>query len=228
MYRTLILSALALALFAPRVQALEMFTNFHNGENIGFPPMEVPTAIYGRGGWNRNAIKGCPARVPSIESVPAMTPTGYARANHVWKSYEAQNVGDQVQYVSDRRHGWGGNNYAPNSGSNQATGYSQPAGDYESPSTSAPQSPTPAKLAPKSDGWTKSLETAPTDDESAKHPISVFARPGAAPQTESKGKVQSIGDQRDDRGVHSLPGSSSRRTSENLRAGESDHSDAQQ
>ena len=42
------------SLAVARAEAIEMFTNFHNGENVGFPPMEVPIRMYpgfGRGGW---------------------------------------------------------------------------------------------------------------------------------------------------------------------------------
>jgi hypothetical protein len=75
MYRLLSLSTLILASLAAQAEAIEMFTNFHNGENVGFPPMQVPIAVYGgwgRGGWNPRA-EGMPLK--TWPPVPAMTPT---------------------------------------------------------------------------------------------------------------------------------------------------------
>src|SRR5262245_53779763 len=77
MYRLVLLCFLGMVVFVCPVQALEMFTNFHNGENVGFPPLEVPTKFYGHGGWKATA-QCRPERVESIEPVQAMTPTGRA------------------------------------------------------------------------------------------------------------------------------------------------------
>ncbi len=66
------------SLAAARAEAIEMFTNFHNGENVGFPPMEVPIRMYpgfGRGGWAPGVV-GAPLR--TLPPVPAMSPTGPA------------------------------------------------------------------------------------------------------------------------------------------------------
>ena len=66
------------SLAAARAEAIEMFTNFHNGENVGFPPMEVPIRMYpgfGRGGWAPGVV-GAPLR--TLPPVPAMSPTGTA------------------------------------------------------------------------------------------------------------------------------------------------------
>ena len=54
MSRHLLSVAIIVSFAAVRAEAIEMFTNFHNGENLGFPPMEVPIGMYpgfGRGGW---------------------------------------------------------------------------------------------------------------------------------------------------------------------------------
>jgi hypothetical protein len=76
MYRLLGLSALILAGASAPAQAVEMFTNFHYGENVGFPPMQVPYGVYGglgRGGWNPYA-EGMPLK--SMPDTPSMMPTG--------------------------------------------------------------------------------------------------------------------------------------------------------
>src|SRR5215471_8089722 len=76
MNRILTIATIALASLAARTQAIEMFTNFHNGENIGFPPMQVPIGVYGgfgRGGWNPSA-EGMPLK--TWPPVPSMMPTG--------------------------------------------------------------------------------------------------------------------------------------------------------
>lgn len=117
MSRWIPLAALLVLLAAPAAQAVEVFTNFHNGENIGFPPMEVPAAIYGgfgHGGWNPHA-QGTPFR--SINPVPSMMPTGQAPGrfgiggphgmclpSEVSQPVQETQV-EQSIYVSDRRHG---------------------------------------------------------------------------------------------------------------------------
>lgn len=76
MYRLVGLVAMLLACAATRAEAVEMFTNFHLGENVGFPPMQVPYGIYGglgRGGWNPYA-EGTPLK--TWPPVPSMMPTG--------------------------------------------------------------------------------------------------------------------------------------------------------
>jgi len=76
MYRLVGLVAMVLACAATRAEAVEMFTNFHLGENVGFPPMQVPYGVYGglgRGGWNPYA-EGTPLK--TWPPVPSMMPTG--------------------------------------------------------------------------------------------------------------------------------------------------------
>jgi hypothetical protein len=87
MNRLLALSTIILACLSARAEAVEMFTDFHNGENVGFPPMQVPYGIYGglgRGGWNPTA-EGMPLK--TWPPVPAMMPTqqipgGFRRCNN--------------------------------------------------------------------------------------------------------------------------------------------------
>jgi hypothetical protein len=93
-----------------RAQAIEMFTNFNNGQNIGFPPLEVPTRIYGgfgRGGWNPHA-EGMPLK--TNPPVPAMMPTGQipGRTFDYYGRGPAMTTGSEGtasprQLVSDRR-----------------------------------------------------------------------------------------------------------------------------
>ncbi|HEY2827001.1 MAG TPA: hypothetical protein VGJ04_05315 [Pirellulales bacterium] len=76
MYRLLPIAAVILAWMCVRAEAVEMFTDFHLGENVGFPPMQVPYGIYGglgRGGWNPDA-EGMPLK--TWPAVPSMMPTG--------------------------------------------------------------------------------------------------------------------------------------------------------
>ena len=80
MSRHLLSVAIIVSFAAVRAEAIEMFTNFHNGENLGFPPMEVPIGMYpgfGRGGWAPGVV-GAPLR--TMPPVPAMSPTGPAPA----------------------------------------------------------------------------------------------------------------------------------------------------
>ncbi len=207
MYRLVLLCCIAMAALVSNAAALEMFTSFHNGENVGFPPLEVPTKFYGHGGWHATA-QCRPERIESIEPVPAMTPTGRAavsptgfiRRDRGRRGNDMQHFGNQRsdnqqienpqsnnqpvdnqgQYVSDRRRSSG-------TSDTSMVGYNQQGNDYDTS-----QSPTPAKIAPKSDGWTRSLEPAPTDDQKpVKRPTSVYAQPGSAPLTESLGKTKS-------------------------------------
>jgi hypothetical protein len=128
MIRCLSVSALVFAAFVGQAKAIEMFTNFHNGENIGFPPMQVPTSVYGgfgRGGWNPHA-QGMPLK--TNPPVPAMMPTGQATGGHFFDYYAgapARNFGNNgngsaQQLVSDRRRGkWQrGNSSSANNGGN--------------------------------------------------------------------------------------------------------------
>ncbi len=76
MYRLLGVWAIVLVFAYAPAEAVELFTNFHLGENVGFPPMQVPYGIYGglgRGGWNPDA-EGMPLK--SMPDTPAMMPTG--------------------------------------------------------------------------------------------------------------------------------------------------------
>jgi len=150
-----ILLAIVLALGTHEVRAIEMFTNFHNGENVGFPPLQVPTSVYGgfgHGGWNPHAT-GMRMPADPFPAVPAMTPTGQYPACR-WLDYygaaPGQAIGqttgqdgnsEPVQLVSDRRHGrWqrGGSNF--DNESNQSNGAASsrrtdnagPSGDNES------------------------------------------------------------------------------------------------
>lgn len=110
MRRVFALAVIASIAVTGRAQAIEMFTNFNNGQNIGFPPLEVPTRIYGgfgRGGWNPHA-EGMPLK--TNPPVPAMMPTGqipgraydyYGRAPGVMTSNDGTTSSRQL--VSDRR-----------------------------------------------------------------------------------------------------------------------------
>jgi len=110
MRRVFALAVIASIAITGRAQAIEMFTNFNNGQNIGFPPLEVPTRIYGgfgRGGWNPHA-EGMPLK--TNPPVPAMMPTGQipGRAFDYYGRGAALTTGNdgtasQRQPVSDRR-----------------------------------------------------------------------------------------------------------------------------
>jgi hypothetical protein len=112
MRRFVVLAALAAAaLLASRADAIEMFTNFNNGTNVGFPPMEVPVGIYGgfgRGGWNPHA-QGTFFR--ANPPVPAMTPTGQLPRPEIRTSGISERTfgsieqTSDVQYIADRRRG---------------------------------------------------------------------------------------------------------------------------
>ena len=133
--------AVALAFVTVRAEAIEMFTNFHNGENIGFPPMQVPYSVYGgmgHGGWNPHAT-GMHLPPEPFPAVPAMTPTGQYPAGRFFDYYGAapdHTVGmtgnvEQEQLVSDRRHGrWqrgGTNSDAEMNQGNSATNEKNPS-----------------------------------------------------------------------------------------------------
>src|SRR5262245_18096261 len=108
--RRLSICTLVMDVSAPSASAIEMFTNFHNGQNIGFPPLEVPTSIYGGHGrgWNPRAV-GTPLR--TNPPVPAMMPTGqtppfgppaYWSNSHTGGKWEN---GNSAEFVGDRRRG---------------------------------------------------------------------------------------------------------------------------
>ncbi|HTQ38474.1 MAG TPA: hypothetical protein VMJ32_05575 [Pirellulales bacterium] len=123
MYRLIILSTTILASLAVRAEAIEMFTNFHNGENIGFPPMQVPIGVYGgwgRGGWNPNA-EGMPLK--TWPPVPSMTPTG-------------QIPGGFHRFNNGASNGKGSNSNTTNATSSQTSSY-KAGPKFAGPSASA-------------------------------------------------------------------------------------------
>jgi hypothetical protein len=179
MRRCVVLPAIAFAaLLASRADAIEMFTNFNNGTNVGFPPMEVPVGIYrgfGRGGWNPHA-EGMYFR--SNPPVPAMMPTGQLPRTMIRvsgesnKKFSSLETSSDVQYVADRRRG-GRWQRTPNSSS------SAPSNNTLNPTPSTPSSgvirngngPTPAK-APES-GETGSTD-APAKSNKAQRSVTVL------------------------------------------------------
>ncbi len=98
----LVIPAAFLALLAARAEAIEMFTNFDNGQNIGLPSNDVPVAIYGgvgTRGWNTHALRYTPIQ----SGTPALFPTG---ANpHLY-----QNAAPGRGYTTNR-HGYGNKYY---------------------------------------------------------------------------------------------------------------------
>lgn len=111
MLRPICLSAFFAALLAGQAQAVELFTNFHYGENVGFPSMNVPVSIYGglgRGGWNCRAIDQIP--VKSIPPEPAVTPTGCTPAHAMgcpncgsaWNNYGQQSSARRMRWASNQ------------------------------------------------------------------------------------------------------------------------------
>jgi hypothetical protein len=216
MHRFLLLFALVFAFVASRADAIEMFTNFHNGENIGFPPMQVPIDVYGHGGWRCSAR--CPQRINAVEPVPAMSPVGFVSCDHAARPYEQQvsqsGSVSQVQYISDRRRSWGRSGDAPSSNYSN-NNYSNNYSSQDSGDSSAPQNPTLAKPAQSTTDATQPAgKTQPNDD--AKKPVSVFAKPGLSPenQTNRKNDSSSTGQKNQTPVVN--PEKSSRRNSDNL------------
>jgi len=111
MRRSLTFAVLAALALSGRAGAIEMFTNFNNGQNIGFPPLEVPTRIYGgfgRGGWNPRA-EGMPLK--TNPPVPAMMPTGQIPGGRNFDYYGRapgamignDGTASQRELMSDRR-----------------------------------------------------------------------------------------------------------------------------
>ena len=156
------ISVVAVALtVAGRAEAIEMFTNFHNGENIGFPPMQVPYSVYGgigHGGWNPHAT-GMRMPPDPFPAVPAMTPTGQCPAGR-WFDYfgaaPSHPVGmngkvEQEQLVSDRRHGrWqrGGSSFDNEQNQSKDGGSSRRPDTAGTPGQGEPKAaaPTPATV----------------------------------------------------------------------------------
>jgi hypothetical protein len=172
--RTLLLVSAALsALIVNRAEAIEMFTNFNNGQNIGFPPMEVPTSIYGRGGWHRGGMQGAPLR--TIPPVPAMMPSGFNSGYNcpapAGQTIEVIGRGeDEVQLIADRRSRRSGS--IRNTPDN-ATRQIDPA-----PSGADYFAPHPAKPLPSDSDQLSTSQ--PTD--TTLHPVMLHAMPGIAPE----------------------------------------------
>jgi hypothetical protein len=181
MYRSLVFSAVIAALLASRADAIEMFTNFNNGTNVGFPPMEVPVGIYrgfGRGGWNPHA-EGMYFR--SNPPVPAMMPTGQAPRPIIYTSgpagrdFSTAERTSDVQYTADRRRG-GRRQMTPGNTMPQTGSYS-PSIPSESTQPNA-GGPTPAK-APEEDV----TSTPSIPSKKAQRSVTVLrAQPGKLPK----------------------------------------------
>ncbi len=167
----LIIAAVGSALSAAPAGAIEMFTNLNNGTNIGFPPMEVPTSIYGRGGWHRGAMHGPPIR--TNPPIPAMMPSGFNSGyTHPTPSTGPVEVigrgEDETQLVADRRSRRGGVRSSQSSSA---------APQADRPTTSDYFAPHPAKPLT---GDTDESTGAPA--ETALHPVMLRAVPGIAPE----------------------------------------------
>ncbi len=189
MYRTRLVLSIGLILLAGRADAIEMFTNFNNGQNVGFPPIEVPISVYrgfGRGGWNPYA-EGMPLK--TAPPVPAMMPTG--QVPHVWAPANTSNMSRANQsqagnvaaafpqrVASDRRRSrWQRGAYRPapeNGGDNQlnssnsADSLNPPRPDVDDDSPGAGPSPNGRR--------------SPTQPN---QPIVLERTPGAAPNVEN-------------------------------------------
>lgn len=92
MFRFIAVAVLLAAPLASSASAVELQTNFHYGEHVGFPPMEVPTSIYG--GWGTQGWK-CQNinQVPVQPGLPPMFPTGCNPGgcnycDSVWAGYQ--------------------------------------------------------------------------------------------------------------------------------------------
>jgi hypothetical protein len=199
------LSALILAA-ASTANAIEMFTNFNNGQNIGFPPMEVPISMYrgfGHGGWAPGVV-GTPLK--TIPPVPAMTPTGRAANFHGGYPMEEMSsspaVGDAQsrQYVSDRRRGgrWQRGNSVGTSPDPRSSE------DPKSSNQSIVSSDSNDKLMSviKKPGETNSLESQPTKPA----PVTILrGLPGTPPTWDSNATAESIDQAFTDAGVNFAP-----------------------
>jgi hypothetical protein len=172
MIRSISSAALILAVFTVRANAIEMFTNFHNGENVGLPPMEVPISMYpgfGRGGWAPGVI-GAPLR--TAPPVPTMSPTGQAPAifhrGANWNQSGAEISERPMQTYLFAKNGrrMRMNNYNPVISNGARQSAPQPASD-----TAPPKSIT--VLKPQEDGAPpnlgQSLEPQPTPAISVGH-----------------------------------------------------------
>ncbi len=198
MSRPFALSILVFVLLAAKAGAIEMFTNFNNGMNVGFPPMEVPISVYrgfGHGGWNPYA-EGMPLK--TVPPVPAMMPTGQVPHHWVPQSTRmphpvdmpqssAMPNGDQsqtgmtpaddtIRLASGRRARWQRGGYRPtadNAGGNDRTA----APDGASPTLAKPN---PSEMSPPTvlHAETDTLRAAPAL-KSVKSKVDDFT-PGAA------------------------------------------------
>jgi len=165
MRRFVVLAALAVAaLLASRADAIEMFTNFNNGTNVGFPPMEVPVGIYGglgRGGWNPRA-QGTFFR--SNPPVPAMTPTGQLPRPEIRTSgvsertFGSAEQTSDVQYISDRRRGGRFQQMPSSTPRMNSMGPTSPTPSNETTVQGGGAGPTPAK-APEMDNAVSGLKS---------------------------------------------------------------------
>jgi hypothetical protein len=163
MVRFVALAALAAMAMATSASAIEMQTNYHYGENVGFPPMEVPASVYGgwgTRGWNPNAIN----RVPVQPGLPAMYPTGCNPGggcnycDNVWHGYQQKAFHKRINTR------WYYGNHRPT-----PPGGPEPMIDSEGPTWDA----TPADVAPLETiekGTTSVIRTQPTPSRMAPTP----------------------------------------------------------
>ncbi len=182
MKRLLAFSILAMCAAVP-ARAVEMFTNFHNGENIGFPPMQVPVAIYGRGGWNCAAMQDPAFR--TVDPVPAMSPTGSyqpaceRRCGSASAAYVDYYAGDRWH---GRPRGFGRSNL-------EVVPAQKAAGEADVPqSGNVRENDNPGlESAPE-------RNDAPAVSEPASKPVWLNAQPGIAPENEKTQAPQSSPD----------------------------------
>jgi hypothetical protein len=148
---------------AGQAQAIELFTNFHYGENVGFPSMNVPVSMYGgigRGGWNCRAIDQQP--VDWIPPEPAVTPTGCTPAH----AMGCKNCESAWNGYGQRP--WG--KHSRSSG-NSAPVVQTPVYQYDSPQFDS-ESASPHEIEQETD---RAIEAADA-------PTSLEAQPGVAPE----------------------------------------------
>ncbi len=201
MYRPAMLSIVALALLAVPADAIEMFTNFNNGQNVGFPPMEVPISVYrgfGHGGWNPYA-EGMPLK--TNPPVPAMMPTG--QVPHIWQQpqYGGMPAGNQQQMSGvqaglpqrvaiDRRRGrWQRGGYRPtiDNGGAVDAGMAPNAGRSPEPAGPEVDSEPATVKAP-----TSSRRTMPNGNGDYNPPTILHVQPGMAPAAQSLESTNSV------------------------------------
>jgi hypothetical protein len=156
MVRLFAMVALWAMVLAGGAQAIEMQTNFHYGEQVGFPPMEVPAAVYGgwgTPGWNCNAIGRVPVNA-AYPPVPAMYPTGCNPGgcnycDSVWAGYQQKafhkRINTRWYYGNVRAMPVGG----PGPGVDvDSAPYDGPGVPIESGTNSVIQQPNSPRLAP--------------------------------------------------------------------------------